>query len=107
MNRPPCWPEGKPCPNSCADALYQRTVHNQHWLPAPWNGWRMAGRDLITPDGTRLSPERVRGLAWRQDAEARLAGILAKKKRVSNGMVTVIRIPNDDWHRERFGTVAG
>ncbi len=70
----------------------------------------MAGRDLITPDGTRLTPERVRGLAWRQDAEARRDAARSRReaqKRVSRSVVTVLRIANDDWHRERFGTVAG
>lgn len=107
MTHPPCWKPGKPCPNSCADALYRRNVYNQQHLPAPWDGWRMAGRDLITPDGVRLSPERVRGLAWRQEAETRLASIKARKRPVRQEVVTVIRIVNDDWHRERFGTVAG
>lgn len=107
MDRPPCWPKGQECPNSCAQAHYDRTVYNQTPLHGPWTGWRMAGRDLVTPDGVRLSPERLRGLAWRQEAEKRLAGSLQRKKRVRQGVVTVVRVDLQDWHRERFGTVAG
>lgn len=58
-----------------------------------------------------MSPERLRGLAWRQDAEARRdQARAAREKRsthLSGMMVTVLRIANDDWHRERFGTIAG
>lgn len=68
----------------------------------------MAGRDLVAPDGARISPERLRGLLWRQEAEERRdAARTRREKRVSSGLVTVLRVRNDDWHRNRFGTVAG
>ncbi|MGJ4801771.1 DUF3653 domain-containing protein [Luteimonas sp. SDU82] len=107
MSRPPCWPAGQPCPNACAAALHDRTVYNRQHLGGPWSGWRMAGRELVSPDGDRISPERMRGLLWRQQAEERRdAARAAREKRVSR-MVTVVRIDQGDWHRERFGTVAG
>lgn len=105
--RPPCWPEG-PCPNDCARALHDRQVHNQTPLHGRWEGWRMAGRDLVAPDGARISPERLRGLMWRQEAEERRAAARARREqRVSSGLVTVLRVRNDDWHQQRFGTIAG
>lgn len=110
MTRPPCWPEGKPCPNWCADERYQRTVYNRHHLPAPWDGWRFAGRDLVTPGGDRISPERLKGMAWRIQAEARRDAARSRndaRKAVGSGLVTVLRIRNSDWHAERFGTSAG
>lgn len=110
MSRPPCWPEGKPCPNWCADERYQRTVYNRHHLPAPWDGWRFAGRDLVTPDGARISAERLKGLAWRAEAEARRDSTKArnaKRRGVGQELVTVLRIRNSDWHAERFGSSAG
>lgn len=85
MSRPPCWPVGQPCPNPCAAALYDRTVYNRQHLSGPWTGWRMAGRDLISPDGDRISPERLRGLLWRQQAEAKLAAAQTRRKSGSAG----------------------
>lgn len=110
MSRPPCWPDGQSCPNDCAADHYDRTVHNKHWLPEPWQGWRFAGRELVAPDGERITPERMRGLLWRQAAEARLTAVQARsaaRKAVSSDMVTVLRIKNRDWHAEHFGTCAG
>lgn len=109
MTKPPCWPDGQSCPNDCADQLYQRVVYNHTPLHGPWEGWRMAGDWLIAPDRRRINRARVEGLLWREEAEARLAKLrIAReaKKRVSR-MVTVVRIDQQDWHRERFGTVAG
>lgn len=76
---PPCWPAETPCPNECAAALFQRVVYNHHDLTGPWAGWKFRGRDLISPAGTRLSPARVEGLAWRQVSEARLDAVRARK----------------------------
>lgn len=53
---------------------------------------------------------RLQGLAWRQDAEMRLAHVRARNataKAGHRGMVTVIRMPVRDWHAERFGSRAG
>lgn len=72
ITRPPCWPDGQPCPNDCAAALHERVVYNHLDLTGPWQGWRFRGRDLISPSGLRLTPERLLGLAWRQHNEARL-----------------------------------
>lgn len=108
MSRPPCWPVGQPCPNPCAAALYDRTVYNRQHLSGPWTGWRMAGRELVSPDGDRITPERLRGLLWRQASEQRLAQVRARnRRRVSDSVVTVLRVRNSDWHRERFGSSAG
>lgn len=110
MKRPPCWSEGAPCPNSCAAALHDREVHNRVALSGQWQGWRLAGRDLVAPDGQRIAPERLRGLLWRQESEARLATAKAKREAfegISKNLVTVLRIPNSDWHHERFGSRAG
>ncbi|WP_432277815.1 DUF3653 domain-containing protein [Lysobacter stagni] len=68
--RPPCWPEGQRCPNDCAAQQFERHVHNRLSLTGPWAGWRFAGRDLVAPDGQRISPERLRGLMFRQTLEA-------------------------------------
>ena len=80
---PPCWPADQACPNQ---------------------------RDLVSPEGIRMSPMRLQGLAWRQDAEMRLAHVRARNATAKvghRGMVTVIRMPVRDWHAERFGSRAG
>lgn len=69
--RPPCWPEGSRCPNNCAKQLHERIVYNRTPLHADWSGWRMAGRVLVSPDGERISPERLRGILWRESMERR------------------------------------
>lgn len=95
MKRPPCWPEGKPCPNSCAQALYDRKVYNRHHLPSPWDGWRFAGRVLVSPEGDRIAPERLRGILWREASEKRRSGPASVKKRVcevANGLADRVRL---------------
>ena len=49
------------------DAQYALMVHNHTPLYGPWKGWRLAGRDLVSPDKVRLSPERLKGLVHRRD----------------------------------------
>jgi hypothetical protein len=38
-----------------------------------WYGWRLRSRHLVSPDGDRMTPERLCGLLWRDRAELRLA----------------------------------
>ncbi len=104
--RPPCWPAGQPCPNACAGDHYRRVVDNHSALYGPWSGWRMAGRDLIGPEGIRLSERRLRGLLWREASEQRIAQARIKRAAYEGRQyqVTVIRLPLADWHRETFGT---
>jgi Phage protein. len=106
-HRPPCWPAGTPCPNACAAQVRDQVTRNHVRLHGPWAGWRLAGRELVSPDGVRMSAERVRGLAWRVEQEARIAAARAKRQSGHRGMVTVLRVRNSDWHAERFGQRAG
>ena len=106
-HRPHCWPAGTPCPNACAAQVRDQVTRNHVRLHGPWAGWRLAGRDLVSPDGVRMSAERVRGLAWRVEQEARIAAARAKRQSGHRGMVTVLRVRNSDWHAERFGQRAG
>lgn len=71
--RPPCCRSSEGPPNACALALYDRTIYNKTPLHGPWTGWRMAGRVLVSPDGDRISPERLRGLLFRESLEKRKA----------------------------------
>ena len=106
--RPPCWPSDGSQPNNCALARADQVLRNHVELHGPWAGWRLAGRELVSPEGLRLSERRLRGLVWRAEAELRREQ--ARTRRANSGhrgMVTVIRMPVRDWHAERFGCRAG
>lgn len=79
-----------------------------------WNGWRFAGRFLVSPDGDRMTPERLRGLCWRDQLELRRAGYNTRRqaergtpaKALRSGrrvcMAAIVRLPA----RERFAGCA-
>ena len=92
MDRPPCWPEGQPCPNACAQQLRTRVIRNHTPLYGEWAGWRMAGRCLVSPDGDRISPERLRGILFAESGRQRI-----QKRRVESRPV-LLSLPA----RERF-----
>lgn len=93
-DRRPCHKVGKD-PTPCALAHYRRVIENRLSLHGPWAGWRLAGRDLVSPDGERINPQRLRGLLFRQDAEARIATARARERKP-------VVLPA----RERFGGLA-
>jgi len=45
-----------------------------------WYGWRLRGRHLVSPDGQRMTVERLKGLMWRDAMELRLAGYVSRRK---------------------------
>jgi len=63
-----CWH----CQAEHPEAHHARIVQNHTPLYGPWAGWRMAGRDLVSPDGDRINPRRLAGLLWRERSENRL-----------------------------------
>lgn len=80
--------------------------------PQRWPGWRFTdtGTELVSPSGQRFTPQRLEGIAWRLEAEARRDAARARRKASKpglRGMVTVVRLNAADWHRERFGSIAG
>jgi len=109
-HRPPCWPAGKPCPNSCARDHARHVLDNHVQLHGPWAGWRLAGRDLVAPSGERIAERRLRGLLWRADAtdlrDATRARNAARKAR-QQSMVKVVVVDLGDWRERHFGTRAG
>jgi Phage protein len=79
-------------------------------LTGEWYGWKQRGRYLVSPEGDRLTLERMKGIAWRLDMEARLSAARnrnASRKAVSQGLVKVVVVDLADWHAQRFGTRAG
>lgn len=92
-------------PNACALAVHNLRTYGKADLGGPWAGWRLAGRDLVTPDGLRIPPERVRGLAWRQDSEARLERARAanEARRNDGQMVRVVVVTLAEFRAMRTG----
>jgi hypothetical protein len=100
-----------PTPEEMAASIYALMVRNHTPLYGPWKGWRMAGRELVAPDNTRFTPERLRGLAWHQDASARLNSARARnarQKAVRHGAtVKVVIVDLADWQQRHLGRLAG
>lgn len=65
-HRPPCWPLGRPCPNPCAAALHDRVVYGKTPLYGPWQGWRLAGRVLVSPVRDRVTCDDLAALLMRR-----------------------------------------
>lgn len=62
----------------------------------------MAGQYLIAPDRTRITPERLRGIAWRQEAEARRDAARARNT-PKRQLVRVVVVDLDEWRRNGAG----
>ncbi|MDR2872071.1 MAG: phage protein [Xanthomonadaceae bacterium] len=78
-------------------------VRNHVHLYRDWSGWRLAGRDLISPHGERINRQRLEGLLWRADAQdIRDAKRNRKKSKLSKIKVVIYDL--DQYRRERFGT---
>lgn len=80
-----------------------------------WAGWRWtaSGRYLVSPDGDHITAERLRGLAWRDAMELRLAGYASRRKaevakraqQYGGAQVKVIVVELSDWKERHFGRV--
>lgn len=77
--------------------MYEAVVHQRIDLTGPWRGWRIAGRDLVAPDGQRISPARMAGIMWRDELGLRLKGYASRRKAEAdskkNQLVKVVVIP--------------
>ena len=100
----PCHTPGTK-PNACAVTMHIARTQGTTDLGGPWSGWRIAGRHLVTPDGVRMLPERLRGLAWRQDAEARRDEARARNsaKKKPDQMVRVIVVTLSEFRAMQAG----
>ena len=49
-----------------------------------WHGWRLAGRHLVSPDGRRITRERLAGLLFRDELELRRAGFASMRAAEAN-----------------------
>jgi len=97
-----------PSPEEMARRIYDLVVRNHTPLYGRWSGWRMAGTVLVDPSGTRFTPERLRGMAWHQDASTRLNNTVARNaKKNPTQCVRVVVVDLADWQERHFGKRAG
>ena len=68
------------CKQEHPEGHYDRVVLKKTALHGPWAGWRMAGRFLVAPDKDRITPERLRGIIWREANSATLRSHGAKSR---------------------------
>lgn len=85
-SRRPCHAVGSEA-NPCARAHYERVVYGNATLYGEWQGWRIAGRELVAPDGTRISRRRLEGLMFRDEAEKRIAAARRRSGKDGNYVV--------------------
>lgn len=72
--------------------------------PEQWNGWRFtaSGQQLVSPDGDRITPERLRGLLWRHAMERRAAARRAREQQfavVARGFKRTVTMERQDPRR--------
>jgi hypothetical protein len=74
--------------------MYQVTVDGALDLGNEWQGWRLRGRYLITPDGDRILPQRLLGLVMLEGMRVsrRRAGA-APGPRVPDPLPVVVELP--------------
>jgi len=78
-------------------------------LTGDWYGWRLRGRHFVSPDGQRITQERLHGLLWRDAMELRRAGYASRRKAETGStrrqIVKVIVV--DLAHFQLHGSFAG
>lgn len=60
---PPCVKIGEPM-NWCARAVFGERVLGNIQLVGDWKRWRFVGNDLVSPDGYRISAQRLEVLLY-------------------------------------------
>ena len=80
----------------------------------PFAGWSVRGNYLVSPDGDHMTPERIAGLAWRDQMELRVAGFASRRKAEAGQrkadqrqMVKVVVVDLGDFRDRHFGRSAG
>lgn len=84
------------------------------YLSGPFAGWSIRGNYLVSPHGDRMTPERVAGLAWRDQMELRLAGYASRRKAEAGKqiagrrqLVKVVVVDLGDFRERHFARSAG
>lgn len=62
-------------------------------LSQEWRGWKIRGRDLVDPDGVRISVGRMRALMFREAADQRRDRAHIREKRPTTTNVVRLGLP--------------
>lgn len=54
----------KPTAEEALQFMLDAVVYSRIDLAGEWGGWKLRGRVLVSPDGDRISAERLRGLLF-------------------------------------------
>jgi hypothetical protein len=77
--------------------MFNALVYQHMDMAGLWEGWKFRGKHFISPDGDRITPQRLRGLLWRDVMELRRAGYASRKKAEAesrkNQLVKVVVVP--------------
>jgi hypothetical protein len=79
--------------------------------PPEWRGFQFRGRFLIGPDGDRITPDRLRGLLWRDKMELQQASYASRRRaeldRAMAGRIPKVKVIVVDLaHYRLHGTYA-
>lgn len=69
-----------PTPAEAMQFMADAKLNGRIDLSGKWSGWKLRDRDLVSPDGQRISPQRLEGLLWRDAMELRLAGFANRRQ---------------------------
>ena len=67
--------------------MYDCLVYNTIDFGHEWAGWKMRGRVLVSPDGDRISAQRLRGLLFQE------ANRVRQVKRKDPTLAELVRLP--------------
>lgn len=80
----------------------------------PFARWCLRGNYFVSHHGDRMTPERLAGLAWRDQMELRLAGYASRRKAEAGTrkagqrqMVKVVVVDLGDFRERHFARSAG
>ncbi|AEY01815.1 hypothetical protein GU3_10295 [Oceanimonas sp. GK1] len=64
------WDAGRPIPPECRLLMQMATGQRLAPLSKDWEGWRVSGAHLISPEGLRFTAKRIRALQYAVDTGA-------------------------------------
>jgi Phage protein len=97
---PPCVRLGEPM-NHCAKAHYKEEILHHVDLRGNWQGWKIRGKDLISPDGDRISTERLRGILYMEIAAKSKMKLTREKANLNNNSGQIIQFTKLKTVRDR------
>lgn len=89
-----------PTPGEAMQYMVDAQLNGRIDLVGKWNGWRLRDRDLVSPSGQRISPQRLEGLLWRDAMELRLAGFASRRQaEAAKQVVRVVVVRLQDYRQ--------